>query len=176
MSEYRKANTDRPFFVTLPVVGWIDVFTRSEYCLEFINNLEYCRKNKGIKVYAYCIMSSHIHMIVSHHQGKLPDVLRDLKSYTAKRIIELIENNPQESRKEWLLYLFKFYANNTGQNSLYQFWQKTSYPIELISAEVFDQKLDYIHQNPVKSMLVNEVTSYVYSSANPDSPLIVDES
>lgn len=176
MSEFRKANTDRPFFITLPVIGWIDVFTRNDYCEEFIRNLEYCRKNKGLKVYAYCIMSSHIHLIVSHDNSKLPDVIRDFKSYTAKRFIELIQNHPQESRKEWLLHLFKFFANNTGQNSEYQFWQKTSFPVELITAEVFDQKVNYIHQNPVKAMLVNDETSYVYSSANPDSLFVVDES
>ncbi|MFA6084120.1 transposase [Mucilaginibacter sp.] len=176
MSEFRKANTDRPFFITLPVVGWIDVFTRNDYCEEFIRNLEYCRKNKGLKVYAYCIMSSHVHMIVSHNNGKLPDIIRDFKSYTAKRLIELVENHPQESRKEWLIYLFKFFANNSGQNSEYQFWQKTSFPVELITAEIFDQKVNYTHQNPVKAMVVNDETCYVYSSANPDSPLLVDES
>lgn len=176
MSELRKNNSDRPFFITFPVVGWIDVFTRNDYCEEFIRNLEYCRKNKGLKVYAYCIMSNHIHLIAAHDDGKLPDVIRDLKSYTAKRIIELISNNLQESRKEWLLYLFKFFANNTNQNSEYQFWQKTSFPIELYTPEVFDQKVNYIHQNPVKAMLVIDETTYVYSSANPDSPFMVDES
>ncbi|MBB5396212.1 transposase [Mucilaginibacter sp. AK015] len=175
MSELGKANSDRPFFITLPVVGWIDVFTRNDYCEEFIRNLEYCRKNKGLKVYAYCIMSNHIHLIAAHYDGKLPAVIRDLKSYTAKRIIEMISDNLQESRKEWMLYMFRFFANNTSQNSQYQFWQKTSYPIELFTNEVFDQKVDYIHQNPVKAMLVNDETAYVYSSANPDSPFIVDE-
>ncbi|MFA6248020.1 MAG: transposase [Mucilaginibacter sp.] len=176
MSELRKANSDRPFFLTFPVVGWIDVFTRNDYCEEFIRNLEYCRKNKGLKVYAYCIMSNHIHLIAAHNDGKLPDVIRDLKSYTAKRIIAMISNNLQESRKEWLLYLFKFFANNTSQNSEYQFWQKTSFPIELHTPEIFDQKVNYIHQNPVKAMLVNDETTYIYSSANPDSPFMVDES
>jgi putative transposase len=176
MSELRKANSDRPFFITLTVVGWVDVFIRNEYCDEFLNNLEHCRKNKGLKVYAYCIMSSHIHIIVANENDNLPSIIRDLKSYTAKRIIELITNNPQESRKEWLLYLFKYYANNNAQNSEYQFWQKTNHPIELYTAEVFDQKQDYIHRNPVETMLVNDECSYVYSSANPDSPFVVDES
>lgn len=121
-------------------------------------------------------MSSHIHLIVAHDNNKLPDIIRDLKSYTAKRFIELITSNLQESRKEWLLYLFKFFANNSSQNSNYQFWQKTSFPVELITAGVFDQKMDYIHQNPVKAMHVTDEISYVYSSANPDSPFIVDES
>lgn len=121
-------------------------------------------------------MSNHIHLIVSHDESRLPDIFRDLKSFTAKQIIEAVESNSQESRKDWLLYLFKFFANKSGQNSEYQFWQKTSHPVELISAEVFDQKVDYIHQNPVKAMLVNDETAFVYSSANPDSPFTVDAS
>jgi putative transposase len=176
MSELRKATTDRPFFITIPVIGWIDVFTRNEYCDIFIASLEFCRKNKGLKVYAYCIMSSHIHLIVSNDESRLPDIIRDLKSYTAKEIITAIKSSLIESRKDWLLYLFKFFANNTSQNSEYQFWQKTSYPVELIKVGVFDQKVNYIHQNPVKALLVNDESAYVYSSANPDSPFVVDES
>lgn len=176
MSELRKANTDRPFFITLTVVGWIDVFIRNDYCEEFINNLEYCRKNKGLKVYAYCIMSSHIHLIMANNDGNLPAIIRDLKSYTAKRIIEMISSNTAESRKKWLLHLFKYYAKFHNQNSEYQFWQKTNHPIELFTPAVFDQKVDYIHRNPVEAMQVNDETAYVYSSANPDSPFKVDES
>ena len=176
MSELRKANSDRPFFVTFPVVGWIDVFTRAEYCDLFLSSLDFCRKHKGLKVYAYCVMSSHVHLIISHEESRLPDILRDLKSFTAKQIIAAIESNPQESRRDWMLHMFKFFANQKAQNSEYQFWQKTSFPIELITAAVFDQKVDYIHQNPVKAMLVNDETAFVYSSANPDSPFVVDES
>lgn len=175
MSELRKSNSDRPFFITLTVVGWVDVFIRSEYCDEVIKNLEYCRANKGLKVYAYCIMSSHIHLIAAHNDGRLPDILRDFKSYTAKRIIEMISKNPSESRKEWLLYLFEYFAKNSIQNKDYQFWQKTNYPTELITNAVFDQKMDYIHSNPVTAMLVNDEACFVYSSANPDSPFKVDE-
>ncbi|WP_419700109.1 transposase [Mucilaginibacter sp. NFX135] len=176
MSELRKANTDRPFFITLTVVGWIDVFTRSEYCEEFLKNLEFCRINKGLKVYAYCIMSSHVHLIISCDETKLPQILRDLKSYTAKRLIEMISNDLGESRKEWLLYLFRYFANSSLQNKDYQFWQKTNHPTELITANVFDQKVEYIHNNPVQSMTVNDQIAFVYSSANPDSIFKVDES
>ena len=121
-------------------------------------------------------MSSHIHLIVANNKANLPAIIRDLKSYTAKRIINLVETNPQESRKEWMLHLFRYFAKFNKQNSEYQFWQKTSHPIELFSAKVFDQKMDYIHHNPVESMAVNEEAAYVYSSANPDSPFKVDES
>jgi REP element-mobilizing transposase RayT len=176
MSELRKANSDRPFFITLTVVGWIDVFIRGEYCEEFLKSLEFCRTNKGLKIYAYCIMSSHIHLIVSCDEAKLPQIIRDLKSFTAKKLIAMIGNNPNESRKDWLLYLFRYFANNSQQNKDHQFWQKTNHPTELITAKVFNQKVDYIHNNPLNSMTVNEPTAYVYSSANPDSIFRVDES
>jgi putative transposase len=175
MSELRKANSDRPFFVTLTIVGWVDVFIRNDYCDEIIRNIEHCRKHKGLKIYAYCIMSSHIHMVVMHDEGKLPDILRDFKSYTAKRIPGMIETSITESRKNWMLNLFKYYAKYHSQNSKYMFWQKTNHPTELFTNAVFDQKVDYIHRNPVESGIVNDECSYTYSSANPDSPLKVDE-
>jgi putative transposase len=175
MSEIRKANSYHAYFITLTVVGWIDVFTRKEYCDEILKNLEYCRAHKGLKVYAYCIMSSHIHLIVSNEDERLPDILRDFKSYTAKQLLQLIKSNISESRREWLLYLFEYFAKTSSQNSEYQFWQKTSHPIELFSHAVFEQKRNYIHQNPVANGLVNDELTFVYSSANPESTFIVDE-
>ena len=104
MSEKYKTYSGGIFFITLSVVGWIDIFTRREYADELVDNLNYCSEHKGMKIYSYCIMPSHLHMICSADQLKLSDILRDFKSYSAKRIITLIENNPIESRKEWLLY------------------------------------------------------------------------
>jgi putative transposase len=75
-------------------------------------------------------MSNHIHLIVKNEGGKLNDVIRDFKSFTAKQIIQEIESNPQESRKDWLLHLFKYHAKFKKQNKVYQFWQKTSHPTE----------------------------------------------
>ena len=83
MSELRKANTDHPYFITLIIVGWIDLFTRERYCEIMIDSLKYCITNKGLRLFEYVIMPSHIHLIAQHLEGKLPDVLRDLKSFTA---------------------------------------------------------------------------------------------
>jgi putative transposase len=121
-------------------------------------------------------MSSHIHLIVAQHNANLAAVIRDFKSYTAKRILHLIETSPIESCKEWLMHMFKFYARFHNQNCYYQFWQKTSRPIELVTAAVLEQKREYIQQNPVKAMLVISPEAYVYSCANPDSWFKVDKS
>lgn len=176
MSEKYKIYPGGAFFVTLSIVGWIDVFTRREYADEIIKNLNFCIQNKGLKVYAFCIMPSHIHMVASAgDDGLLSNILRDFKSYTAKQIIDQIRNNMQESRKEWLLYLFRFYAKHNKHNAEYQFWQQHNHPIDLVTAKFTDQKINYIHDNPVKAGLVSEAHCYVFSSANPDTELKLEE-
>lgn len=107
MSELRKAKTDHPYFITLTVVGWIDVFTRERYCAMVIDSLKFCVKNKGLKVYAYVIMTNHIHLIVRQIDSKLNYVLRDLKNHLSRTIISSIENEQGESRKDWLLHMFR---------------------------------------------------------------------
>ena len=176
MSEKYKIYPGGVFFVTLTIVGWIDVFTRREYADEIISNLNFCIKNKGLKIYAFCIMPSHLHMIASAgDEGLLSNILRDFKSYTAKQIIKQIENNAQESRKEWLLYLFKFYGRRNKHNAEYQFWQQHNHPIDLITGEFVKQKINYIHDNPVKAGLATDACYYVFSSANPDTDLNLEK-
>jgi REP element-mobilizing transposase RayT len=175
MSELRKANTDNPYFITLTVVGWIDVFNRREYVEIFIKNINYCQQHKGLKVFAYVIMPSHIHMVVQQEAGKLNEVLRDFKSFTAKEILHSIKENQHESRREWMMYLFKHFGKKSKQNKEYMFWQKTSHPIELYTNSVIDQKINYIHNNPVEAGIVTSPECYVYSSANSFSEINVLE-
>ena len=121
-------------------------------------------------------MSSHIHLIAQKKDHKLlSEWIRDFKSMTAKEIIKAIQTQDYESRRSWLEHLFKYFAKFTKQNALHMFWQKTIHPIEIYSPEVFDQKMDYIHNNPVVANIVTDPSYYYYSSANPNSPLVVDE-
>lgn len=64
-------------FITFAVVEWIDVFTRKAYADIVLDSLRHCMQNKGLKVHAWCIMSNHIHLIVSATNGNLSDLLRD---------------------------------------------------------------------------------------------------
>ena len=101
MSELRKANTDYCNFITFTVVGWIDIFTRSKYSDVILESLVFCQKNKGLEVFEFVIMPSHVHLIVRRLEGNLSDVLRDMKAHTAKKLIKMIEEEQGESRKEW---------------------------------------------------------------------------
>ena len=157
-------------------MGWIDVFNSDSYIDIIYENLEYCRKNKGLEIYSYVIMPSHIHLIARQKEGKLNEWIRDFKSFTAKKLLEAITKNESESRREWMLYLFKYFTNNLKQNKENMFWQKTSHLVEILSHPVFQQKQKYIHFNPVEAGIVIEESYYnKHSSANPKIILKVDD-
>ena len=176
MSEHLKANEESAcYFVTLTTVAWIDVFTRKEYVDILLDNLEHCRTHKGLEVFEYVVMPSHFHMIARRRDGLLSELLRDLKSFTAKRLLEGIAAHPGESRREWMLEIFRKAAAGSAQNSHLMFWQKTSHPEELFSQGFFDQKAEYIRNNPVEAGLVTNPEHYAWSSAHTDPILKPDE-
>lgn len=175
MSELRKANYDAVFFVTLTVVGWVDVFTRKQYCEELVKNIQYCQQHKGLELYAYVIMSNHMHWVAAQKQGVLNHLLRDFKSYTAKQMLAMIYDNPQESRRDWMKVVFQYNAKFQKQHAENMFWQKMNHPIDCFNQKVLWQKIKYIHQNPVRAGWVTEPGHWWYSSANPRSPIVVME-
>ena len=174
MSELRKAHSDLTHFLTFSLVGWIDLFTRKECCDIAIESLKYCQINKGLEIYGYVIMPSHIHLVCKRTDGKrLSDFIRDFKSFTSKQFIQFVETDNRESRKDWLLHMFRFHAKYNPKNEEFQVWQNTSYPVELYNNTLIDQKINYTHQNPVRAGIVTEESYYHYSGANPFSPLKV---
>jgi len=80
-------------------------------------------KNKRLNIYAYVLMTNHLHMVANVDEGSLSDILRDFKTYTSKEIIKLISNNPSESRRVWLLNVFEFSGKQNPLNKNHQFWQ-----------------------------------------------------
>jgi REP element-mobilizing transposase RayT len=165
MSEkYKYRNPEGIYFVTSTVVFWIDVFTRNNHKQTIIESLEYCQQKKGLIIYAWVLMSSHLHMIVKAKDGNLSDIFRDFKKYTSKEIIKNIKEYP-ESRREWLLRAFERAGKDLKRITTYKFWHDGNHPIELDSKELVDEKLQYIHQNPVEEMIVMNIEDYWYSSA-----------
>jgi REP element-mobilizing transposase RayT len=163
---YKIKNKEGIYFVSFATVGWIDVFTRRIYKDILIDSLKYCQEEKGLILFAWCIMSNHVHLIAKAKEGfELSGILRDLKKFTSKKIIEAINENVQESRKEWMLSMFKNAGAYNVNNKNYQFWKQDNKPIELWSNEVLDQKLDYVHNNPIEEGIVEKPEDYIYSSA-----------
>jgi putative transposase len=109
-------------------------------------------------------MSNHVHTIWTASNNNLSDIVRDFKTFTSKAITSSIEAEP-ESRRDWLLYMFRFYANRTNANEGFKVWTGNNHPEEIYSAAFLKTKLNYIHENPVRAGLVAAPSHYLYSSA-----------
>jgi putative transposase len=166
LSERYKASKEPAYYyMTCTVVGWIDVFSRDIYRQILIESLQFCIANKGLHINAYVFMTNHIHLIGWVEEGAvLSEVMRDFKRHTGKAMIEAI-NTGVESRKEWLLYLFKYHGSIAQNRTQHQFWQDGFHPIEVYSDSVTLQKLQYLHNSPVRAGYVLEPEMWVYSSA-----------
>jgi putative transposase len=164
-SKYKVGEDAIPHFITFSVVGWVDVFSREQYKELVVESLKYCQQQKGMVLHAWVIMTNHLHLIISSNSNKLQNIVRDLKKYTSKQLIKSIQENNSESRKEWMLNLFSYAGKNNNNNKEYQFWKQDYHPVELNSAEKIKQRLDYLHENHVRSGLVWEPWHYKYSSA-----------
>ncbi|MGE0772238.1 MAG: transposase [Cyclobacteriaceae bacterium] len=165
MSEKYKFND--PFgmyFVTMTVVDWIDLFTRYELKDVIVDSLKYCQKEKGLIIHAWCIMPSHLHLIISSEGQPLPELMRDFKKFTSKKLITEIKNI-NESRRNWLLERFEKAGEKLKRIKHYKVWQDGNHPELLFSNKFIDQKVGYLHNNPVEAGIVDEAEAYLHSSA-----------
>ena len=163
--KYKFRDNEKLYFISFAVVNWIDVFVRNEYKYELLESWKYCIENKGLEVYGWCIMTSHVHMIIGSHENKLEDIVRDMKSYTSTKLRKLIQEHPQESRREWMLLMMERVGKQNSNNAGFQFWQQHNQPIELNTNDLMEQKLEYIHNNPVVSGFVDNPEEWLFSSA-----------
>jgi len=152
------------YYLTLQVVDWIDVFTRPIYRDIVIDSLKYCQQNKGLQVFGYVIMSNHIHLIANSPDGHLSETIRDFKKFTARTIIDAIKEG-NESRRDWMLNRFGFNAQLHSRNKNYQLWTHENHAVILYSNDFIQEKLEYLHNNPVRARIVEKPEDYLYSSA-----------
>ena len=165
MSEKYKFNDPAGmYFVTSTIVGWVDLFTRWELKHVILDSLRYCQKEKGLVIHAWCLMPSHLHMIISSIDEGLPSIMRDFKRHTNKELIKTI-SHINESRREWMLDMFSEVADGLQRVRKYKVWQDGNHPELLVSSKFIEQKLDYVHNNPVADEIVDEPEGYSYSSA-----------
>jgi len=124
---YKFHNPEGVYFISFAVVGWLDVFTREEYKNILIESLHYCQREKGMEVFAWCIMTSHVHLIFRSTGERNPELLiGDFKRFTSKAIVKAIKDNPQESRKEFLLDQFLKAGSESSNVKNYQFGDMTT--------------------------------------------------
>ena len=158
-SSYKVVKANGIYFVSSTIVEWIPIFTNEKYFKIIVDSLNYCKSEKGLKIYFYVVMDNHFHLIVKH--PKLSDLMRSLKGFTADRILaELHKDN-----YKWKLDLFKYYRKKFKSTN-YQVWQEGFHPQLISSNKMLVQKVEYLHYNPVKRGFVNNPEDWKFSSAN----------
>jgi putative transposase len=166
MSEkYKTTDKQGAYFVTFTIVDWVNVMQDDAYKMILINAIKFYQANRGLIVYAYCIMKNHVHMIIqSNGLETVSEVLRDLKKYSAKEIIKKLESEKSKLSEEYL-NVFREAGKNLKRIKNYKVWQDGNRPMILYSNKFTWQKLSYIHNNAVETEDVLHAHDYMFSSA-----------
>ena len=150
----RNIKDDKSYFLTMTAIQWIDFFTRPNLKNVIVDSLNYAVENKGLNIFAWVLMSNHLHLLANTHDNvKLSDVVRDFKKFTCKKIVDEIITQ-KESRRDWLIDKIEFNARISPKNEMFKVWQDGNHAIEVYSEKFTWQKLKYIHNNPVAGKIV----------------------
>ena len=158
-SRYVILEPDKPHFLTCTVVEWLPVFTRPDAVQILLDSWKYLRQHKSLQLFGYVILENHLHFVAQ--APRLDKCLSSFKSYTAARLIELLEAHKAERLLTRLRWAKKAHKNDRE----YQFWEEGSHAEMVFSEVVVREKLDYIHRNPVKRGYVDLPEHWRYSSA-----------
>ena len=163
--KYKFGDSTKLYFISFAVVYWIDLFIREEYKQLMLESWRYCQREKDLEIYGWCIMTSLVHMIVGGKGRPLDKIIGEMKSYTSRILRKAIAEHPAESRREWMTLMMEKAGTQNSNNSEWQLWQQHNKPLGILDLEMFFQKLNYIHRNPVESGFVDKEEEYLYSSA-----------
>ncbi|MGK7389529.1 MAG: REP-associated tyrosine transposase [Candidatus Cyclobacteriaceae bacterium M2_1C_046] len=160
MSSWKIHQEIEVYFTTSTIVEWLPIFVEEEFLKILTNSLTFCVENKGLKIHGYVIMLNHIHLL-SSADGNVSDIMRDFKAFTSHEIVKLLKRN----RGSIPLQVFKQAARLDDKCLNYKVWQTGFHPIGIETEKFYNQKLNYIHQNPVRKSLVAKPEYWFYSSA-----------
>jgi len=157
-SRYRIYDSAYPHFITSSVVEGYPVFSNVLAAQVVLDALLFIQTQRSVKLYAYVIMENHIHLIVQ--ADNLSKQMQAFKSWTARAIIDLFSDNGNIFQ----LYKLKKAKNPSHTDSIHQLWQEGFYPKQIYGDKMMVQKIDYIHNNPVKRGFVDYPEDWRYSS------------
>jgi putative transposase len=160
--KYKFTDNSKLYFISFAVTNWIDLFIRDVYRNVLLDSIKHCQTTKDLELYCWCIMTSHVHLIISSSGNALSNIMRDLKRHTSEELHKAIANNKTESRREWMLWHMERAAKKTSNDANFQLWQTENHPIELATQKIAWQKLDYLHYNPVEAGFVRRSIDWLY--------------
>ena len=158
-SRYKIYEPTYPHFVTFTILNWIPIFTNRDSVDIVINSMKHLQEHDNLKIYAYVILENHIHAVMQSND--LPQTIQKFKRDTAKYIIELLK----EKNIKTILEQLAFYKKADKKDSQHQLWQEGYQPKLILSDKMMREKIEYIHNNPIKRGYVNEDWYWRYSSA-----------
>ncbi|PKP21563.1 MAG: transposase [Bacteroidetes bacterium HGW-Bacteroidetes-21] len=135
------------------------------FLLHWFKHPHQYQKGFLLPIYSWVIMTNHVHMIISSRKEELPNIMRDMKSFTSTHIKKAITGNSKESRKQWMLAMMVKAGTKNSNNNEFQLWQQHNHPLILDTNRAIDNTIDYIHNNPVVAGFVENPEDYLYSSA-----------
>ena len=158
-SRYKVYEPTHPHFITLTVLHWIPLFTNTKSVDILLDCFRYLQKNDNLKIYSYVILENHLHLVAS--SDDIAKTIKKFKSYTAKKLLKLL----QEENIKTILEQLAFYKKAHIKITTYQVWQEGMQPKLIQDEKTMIQKIEYIHNNPVKRGYVDEARYWRYSSA-----------
>ena len=148
------------YFITSTIVEWTPVFYDQDMFKIIIESLKFCAENKGLKIHGYVIMLNHIHLLVSSKRN-LSETMRDFKTFTSTQIIKALQRN----NRKGFLGILRQAAIHDSKSEKFRVWQRGFHPIGINTEKFYLQKLQYIHQNPIRKGYVIKPEHWFYSSA-----------
>lgn len=156
-SRYKIYENYYPYFITSSCIDGISLFADTELATILLDSIDFLQKDREVTLYSYVIMHNHFHLIAI---GKmLSDDVRNLKAYTAKRIIESLEARGRSYLRS------EIKGANKRNRWEYQVWQEGFHPKQLFTSDIMTQKIEHIHNNPLKCGFVDVPEHWRYSSA-----------
>jgi putative transposase len=155
------------YFLTFNTVDWVDIFIRPVYKQIIVHSLNHFIDQKGLTVYAWCLMTNHLHLLAQAKENEvIAEIEKEYKSFTTQKILEAIDTE-QEIRKNWMMERFENFSNMLGLLQKFHVWQTSSSPIfiDLQKKESIIEHFEFIHNNPVRDRIVDTPSDYLYSSA-----------
>jgi putative transposase len=158
-NRYRIYDDGFPHFLTCTVLGWQPVFMRPEAVSIVLDSLRYLQRERELVLFGYVVMENHLHLIAK--AADLSARMQQFKSFTARSILDLLARRQAMG----LLSEFQRLKKPHKLENAYQFWEEGSHPQQIGHDEMMEQKLEYLHNNPVRRGYISDPTHWNYSSA-----------
>jgi putative transposase len=161
-----KFNENDACFITLQTVDSVDIFVRPVHKQVIVHTLNHFIDSKGLRVYAWCLMTHHLHLLIEGMPpADLEKLEREFKLFTTSKILEAIDTEPEE-RKEWMMKRLECSGSILGLMKKYEVWGKSAHRcFDIKKDDIILEQFDFIHQNPVRDRIVDAPAEYLYSSA-----------